>query len=129
MKSWNEFTHFAGIDWAKNKHQVVILDRSGTLVAQSTLTHDASGWQRWQQLIARYRGHLAVCVETSQGAVIERLLQSDCSIYPVHPPWAKQYRQRKVSSGNKTDLLDAWALADALRLDGQVWRPLALAIR
>lgn len=65
---------------------------------------------------ASYRGNLAVCVKTNQGGVIERLLQSDCSVYPVHPPRAKQYRQRKISSGNKTDFLDAWALADALRI-------------
>jgi transposase len=124
MKKWNEFTHFAGIDWAKNKHEVVIVDPSGKIVAQSTLSHDSAGWQTWQRLIASYRGLLAVCVETNQGAVIERLLQSDCSVYPVHPPRAKQYRQRKISSGNKTDFVDAWALADALRMDGHVWRAL-----
>jgi transposase len=117
-------THFVGIDWAKNKHEVVIVDQSGKIVAQSTVSHDAAGWQNWKQLIASYRGHLAVCVETSQGAVIERLLQSDCSVYPVHPPRAKHYRQRKISSGNKTDFLDAWALADALRMDGHTWRAL-----
>jgi hypothetical protein len=33
------------------------------------------------------------------------LLQSDCSVYLVHPPRAKQYRQRKISSGNKTDFV------------------------
>jgi transposase len=124
MKNWNEFTHFAGIDWAKNKHEVVILNQSGKIVAQSTITHDAAGWQNWNQSIASYRGKLAVCVETNQGAVIERLLQSDCSVFPVHPPRAKQYRQRKISSGNKTDFLDAWALADALRVDGYSWRAL-----
>jgi transposase len=122
MKNWNEFTHFAGIDWAKNKHQVVILDQSGKIVAQYRLSHDAAGGQDWKQSIASYRGNLAVCVETNQGAVIERLLQSDCSVYPVHPPRAKQYRQRKISSGNKTDFFDAWALADALRMDGHSWR-------
>jgi transposase len=124
MKDWNEFTHFAGIDWAKNKHEVVILDQSGKIVARFTFTHDAAGWQNWNQSIASYRGNLAVCVETNQGAVIERLLQSDCSVYPVHPPRAKQYRQRKISSGNKTDFVDAWSLADALRMDGCSWRAL-----
>jgi Transposase len=116
--------HFAGIDWAKNRHAVVILDQSGKIVAQSTLTHDAAGWQNWNQSIARYNGNLAVCVETNQATVIERLLQSDCSLYPVHPPRAKQYRKRRISSGNKTDFLDAWALADALGMDGYCWRAL-----
>ena len=37
---------------------------------------------------------------------------------------AKRYRERKSSSGNKTDRHDAWALADALRMDGHAWRAL-----
>ncbi len=37
---------------------------------------------------------------------------------------AKRYRERKCSSGNKTDRHDAWALADALRMDGHAWRTL-----
>lgn len=38
---------------------------------------------------------------------------------------AKRYRERKISSGNKADRHDAWALADALRLDGHTWRALS----
>jgi transposase len=37
---------------------------------------------------------------------------------------AQSYRERKAPSGTKTDHLDAWALAAALRADGQGWRPL-----
>ena len=41
---------------------------------------------------------------------------------------AKAYRQRKVPSGNKTDHVDAWSLADALRVDGHGWKALAKKI-
>jgi Transposase len=34
-------------------------------------------------------------------------------------------RQRKVPGGNKTDHVDAWSLADALRVDGHGWKALA----
>jgi hypothetical protein len=37
----------------------------------------------------------------------------------------KAYRQRKVPSGNKTDHVDAWSLAEALRVDGHGWKALA----
>src|SRR4029077_4246079 len=37
---------------------------------------------------------------------------------------AAAYRQRKAPSGTKTDYLDAWSLADALRMDGQGWKSL-----
>jgi transposase len=36
-----------------------------------------------------------------------------------------KYRERKAPSGVKNDQLDAWALADALRMDGREWRALA----
>jgi len=68
---------------------------------------------------------VAACVETSQGVVVEQLLDSDVAVYPVSPVSAKRYRERKVPSGNKTDRLDAWSLADALRVDGHGWKALA----
>ena len=44
--------------------------------------------------------------------------------YPVHPVAAQSYRERKAPSGTKTDHLDAWGLADALRGDGHGWKAL-----
>ena len=40
------------------------------------------------------------------------------TVYPVHPVAAQSYRERKAPSGTKTDHVDAWGLADALRVDG-----------
>lgn len=36
-----------------------------------------------------------------------------------------RYGQRKVSSGNNPDLVNAWILAGALRVDGHSWKTLA----
>ena len=68
---------------------------------------------------------MAACVETSQGVVIEQLLESGVSLYPISPVSSQAYRERKAPSGNKTDHVDAWSLADALRVDGHGWRTLA----
>ena len=67
---------------------------------------------------------LAVCVETSQGLLIEQLLETGVSLYPIAPVSSKAYRERKAPSGTKTDRLDAWSLADALPLDGHNWKAL-----
>jgi transposase len=67
---------------------------------------------------------LGVALETSQGTAVDQLLQTECNVYPVNPRSAKSYRERKAPSGNKTDRLDAWSLAEALRLDGQQWKAL-----
>ena len=40
------FTHFAGFDWAKDHHDVVIVDRSGRIVIQRRIEDTAEGWHR-----------------------------------------------------------------------------------
>jgi transposase len=123
MKLWNELTHYAGFDWARDHHQVVIVDRQGQIVAQWEFDHSLEGWTQWRKQIADYPA-VAVVIETNQGAAVEQLLQSQLTVYPINPRSAKAYRQRKVTTSNKTDRLDAWSLAEALRTDGQQWRPL-----
>ena len=125
MRSWNEIAYYAGFDWAKDHHDVIIVDRSGQIVVDLQIEHNASGWQRWREHLAALDAGVAVSVETSQGVVVEQLLQSGVSVYPVSPASAKRYRERKIPSGNKTDRVDAWSLADALRLDGHGWKALA----
>lgn len=124
MKSWNELTHFAGLDWAGDHHDVAVVDTQGRVVAEFRLEHSAAGW-------AEFRQKMAVCpawgiaLETRSGAAVEELLRSEGTVFPVQPKAAARYRERKAPSGVKDDQLDAWALADALRLDGQHWRALA----
>jgi len=35
---------------------------------------------------------------------------------------SESYRKRKALSGTKTDHIDGWGLADALRVDGRGWK-------
>ena len=125
MPTWNEITYYAGFDWAKDHHDVIIVDRGGQIVADFQIAHTAAGWQRWREQVAALGPDVAAGVETSQGVVVEQLLTSGVAVYPISPASAKRYRERKISSGNKTDRLDAWSLADALRVDGHGWRVLA----
>ena len=125
-KAWKEITYYTGFDGAHDHHDVVIVDRRGQIVADFEIKHTAEGWRRWgQQVGALGAGAVAVCVETSQGMVVEQLLESGVSLYPIAPVSSKAYRERKAPSGTKTDRLDAWSLADALRLDGHAWKALA----
>ena len=125
MQPWSKITHYAGFDWAHDHHEVVIVKPSGKIVADFQIEHTAEGWQRWREQVAVLGPGVAACVETSQGVVVEQLLESGVVVYPVSPTSAKSYCQRKVPSGNKTDHGDAWSLADALRVDGHGWKALA----
>jgi transposase len=123
MKDWKELTHYAGFDWAKDHHAVVIVDAQGQIIADFEFAHSLEGWKSFVEKTSGWP-NLAVAVETSQGAAVDQLLQREYTIFPVQPVAAKSYRERKAPSGTKTDHLDAWGLADALRVDGQNWKPL-----
>ena len=123
MKLWKELTHYAGFDWAKDHHYVLIVNTEGRIVADFEFEHSLEGWKSFAEKTAAWP-NLGVAIETSQGAAVDQLLQREYTVFPVHPVAAHSYRQRKAPSGTKTDHLDAWGLADALRADGQGWKPL-----
>jgi transposase len=97
-----------------------VVDAQGRVVAEFQFEHSQAGWKAFAQKIKAYPG-LAVAIETSQGSAVDQLLQCECAVYPLNPLAAKRYRDRKSPSGNKTDRADAWAFADALRVDGHGW--------
>jgi hypothetical protein len=100
MKPWNEITHYAGLDWARDHHDIIIVDRQGQIVADWRITHSLEGWQDFGAKIKSYPA-VAVALETSQGAAVDQLLQLDCTVYPVNPHSAKSYRERKAPSGKQ----------------------------
>jgi len=123
MKAWNDITHYAGFDWARDHHTVVIVDAQGQIVADFEFEHSLEGWQSFAQNTAAWP-NLAVAIETNQGAAVDQLLQREYTVYPVNPLASESYRKRKAPSGTKTDHVDGWGLADALRVDGKGWKPL-----
>ena len=120
-KEWSERTAFVGFDWASDHHDLVVVDRLGEVVEDFRIEETAEGWQRLRERLSKYPD-LAVTIETSSGAVVQRLLDAGYEVFPVNPKAARRYRERKAPSGTKTDRVDAWSLADALRLDGHTWR-------
>lgn len=125
MKSWEEQQSFAGLDWASDHHDLSIVHRQGQVLATLRFSHHSEGWAKARELLKRFGNDIPVAVETCHGMAIEQLQACGCSVYPVHPLSAKQYRQRKAPSGIKDDQLDAWSLADALRIDGHGWKALS----
>ena len=45
MKSWPDLTHYAGFDWAKDHHAVLILNQQGAIVADFEFEHSLEGWK------------------------------------------------------------------------------------
>jgi transposase len=121
--NWNEEPYFAALDWAQDHHDVVVVDRVGTIVADFRFSHTAQGWEDFSTRMQPF-GQCPLTLETSAGLAVDQLLQRGYRLYPLNPLAAKDYRKRKAPSGTKTDRQDAWSMADALRTDGRTWRGL-----
>jgi transposase len=126
MTEFKALKHFAGFDWAKDHHCVVVVNAHGEIVSEFEFKHSAEGWKEFVDQVAALAG-LALAIETSSGPAVDQLLQRELTVFPVNPAASESYRQRKAPSGTKTDHHDAWALADALRIDGQRWKALSPA--
>ena len=79
MKSWQEITHYAGFDWAKDHHVVVVVDSQGHLVADFAFEHSLEGGQSFADKTSAWP-NLAVAIETSQGAAVDQLLQREYTL-------------------------------------------------
>lgn len=123
VKSWGERTAFAGFDGAGEHHDVVVVEAGGVVVEDFRIDGSAEGWHQLRRRLSVYPD-LAVTLEARRGAVVERLVDAGYAVFPVNPMAAKRYRERKAPSDLKTDRVDAWTLADALRTDGHAWRVL-----
>jgi transposase len=123
VESFSSLTHFGGFDWGMSNHQFAMVDRNGEVLMNLSFADDAEGWASLREAIAPYP-QLGVMIETSTGPAIERLLEMSVILYPINPKAAERYRDRKAPSGVKSDFLDAWCFADALRTDGHGWRQL-----
>jgi transposase len=121
--NWTTHAYFAGLDWASDHHDVIVLDRLGAVRAEFRFAHTAAGWAEFTTQMQPFSGS-PITLETSSGPAVDQLLQRGWAVYPVAPTAAARYRERKVPSGTKTDRHDTWSLADALRTDGHAWRPL-----
>ena len=122
------FKLFVGFDWASDHHDVIGVVHDGKIVLDMRLEDSAEGWaslrERLVERVGKDLSGVAVAVETSNGPAVERLLETGCIVYPLNPKSSERYRDRKCPTGSKTDRLDAWSIADALRTDGHGWRAL-----
>jgi transposase len=120
---FEQLTHYAGFDWAKEHHQIAVVDREGRVLLELCFEDTAAGWAELREKLGAFL-KLGVAIETRCGPAVERLLEVGVAVYPLNPKAAQRYRERKAPSGGRSDRLDARSFADALRTDGHRWRRL-----
>jgi transposase len=120
---------YAGIDWATEHHDVVVIEETGQQVAALRVPHSAEGLERLKSFLldlicrtgptdppgaAADPERIACIVEINHGLLISALLAAGFPVYPVNP---KTVDRRRKPSGAKTDAIDAYLLAKLGRSD------------
>ena len=117
---------FAGVDWGGSFHQLCVLNASGALVMQQRITHDVAGLTFLASRLAQLGSPVSVAIERAEGLLVEFLQTlSMVTLYCVPPKISARARERYRLSAAKSDLFDAFVLADTLRHEHQRWRPLS----
>lgn len=118
---------FCGIDWAESHHDVALVDDTGELLAKCRITDDAAGYRILLELLAEYGDSceqpIPVAIETSRGLLVAALRAGSRKVFAINPLAASRYRDRHGVSRKKSDPGDALVLANILRTDMPVHRP------
>src|SRR5436190_1855660 len=114
---------YAGVDWAFEKHDVVIADETGEEILAATFAHDEAGVRGLCRTLVRHEVTL-VAIERPDGLLVERLLDAGLRILPLHPNQVAATRDRFRASGGKSDRFDAFVLCELARTDHHPFRVL-----
>jgi transposase len=116
-----------GIDWAEAHHDAAIIDAEGEVLARSRIGADVAGFTALVELITEHGGSpetTPVAIETDKNLLVVALAAAGFTVYPINPRAVSRYRERRGQAGGKSDAGDAVVLANILRTDRHVHRPL-----
>jgi transposase len=110
---------YAGIDWANDHHDALVIDEQGHQVGSLRVEHNPQGMSKLNTFLEQIVGsqtkdQMACIIETSHGLLIAHLLEAGWAVYPVNP---RTVDRRRSASGAKTDTIDAYLLAKTGRAD------------
>jgi transposase len=116
----------AGVDWAKCEHAVCVIDEHAKIKWRSTVKHTSEGLAQLCRELGRLAppAEIEIAIERPSGLLVDTLVDAGFVVVPIHPNMLKASRPRYSAAQGKTDLGDAFILADLLRTDRHRLRPL-----
>ena len=115
--------NYAGVDWASQKHDVVVQDEAGEELLAASFAHDEKGLRSLCRALVRMKVTL-VAIERPDGLLVERLLDAGLRLLPLHPNQVAATRARFRAAGGKSDRFDAFVLCELARTDHHRFRVL-----
>ena len=122
-----EVAAYVGWDWGEEEHEVRVRERDSNRTEQQTIGASGAALHEWAAQMRRRFGErpIAVCIETSRGAVIWALMAyAHLVLYPVNPKSAASFRETFYPSGKKDDPVDADVLLELVAKHQDKLRPL-----
>jgi len=116
-------SNYAGVDWAADKHDVLVADDAGEELLAATFAHDEKGLRALCRALVRLKVKLDA-IERPDGLLVERLLDAGLRVLALHPNQVAATRARFRVSGGKSDRFDAFVLCELARTDSHRFRVL-----
>jgi transposase len=113
----------AGVDWAKDAHEVLIADQDGERLWAATVPHDEPGIAKLCSAIRAFNVD-RVAIARPDGLLIERLHETGVTVLAIHPNKVAAARDRFRAAGGKSDRFDAFVLCELARTDSHRFQPL-----
>jgi len=118
---------YVGIDWADDHHDVHITDGSSKSLTSFRIAHSYEGVEKLKNRLVKFTNNpedVLVAIESHHGLLIYALLEAGYRVYPINPKAMDRYRDRYRMSSSKSDPQDAMVLANILRTDLHLYKPL-----
>jgi transposase len=115
--------NYTGVDWAADKHDVLVADEAGERLLAATFAHDEKGLRSLFGQLVRLKVEL-VAIERPGGLLVERLLDAGLRVLALHPNQVAAARDRFRVSGGRSDRFDAFVLCELARTDHHRFRVL-----
>ncbi|WP_280266129.1 IS110 family transposase [Nocardia wallacei] len=119
---------YCGIDWAEGHHDIAIIDADGKLVTKKRIADTPTGFAELTRLLAdagdTADDPIPVAIETPRGLMVAALRASARPVFAINPMAVARYRERHSMARTKSDHADAMTLANILRVDAHMHRPM-----
>lgn len=123
---------YAGVDWASERHHVLMTDVGGNKLGEKIFKHGGEGLAEMATWLLATSGaadpvQIFIAIEVPHGPVVEALLERGFVVHAINPKQMDRFRDRFTLAGAKDDSRDAETMASALRTDPRCFRRLAIA--
>jgi len=117
---------FAGIDWSDQALEYHVRTLDGHVLVQGTIPPSPQGLYEFFAALDKHAApeEIGIAIEACHAAWIQHLLDRGYHVYPLNPKQVDSFRNSLSAAGNKSDRIDAKALAMYLAVVHAEVRPL-----